>query len=225
MFFFVRCLLLQYQFYSIINKHIDVSFSFLHAPVHLLAVRKHVRGYPLGTCNTFSSFKLDALQGVRSEPAEDMLTAHFSPVLYVKLLELEFVFRFLPQESIEGLRAWPREAKVSWLFNNRSNFIPGTLMVLVIADFLYYLSKFVFKPCRFVRDRRNFISCRYPILCIIRTLLSGLDLCWSYRIVLLYARTHIHTVQWCSNLPLLHWWDTFLLFHSLLDSFDLNLCI
>ena len=38
---FSRCLLLQYQFHSKINKHMVVacSFSFLHAPVHLLAMR------------------------------------------------------------------------------------------------------------------------------------------------------------------------------------------
>ena len=47
--FSLRSFLLPYQFHSTINKHIDDSSSFLHAPAHLLAVRKHiyVRGYPL----------------------------------------------------------------------------------------------------------------------------------------------------------------------------------
>ena len=50
--------------------------------------------------------------------------------------------------------------------------VPGSLMVLVIADlvcypFMYYPSKFVCKSGCFVRDRRNLIC--YPILCIIRT--------------------------------------------------------
>ena len=60
-----------YQFHSTINKHISVSFSFLYAPVHLLAGCKHVCRYPLGMCNTFSSFKYAALHGMRAEPAED----------------------------------------------------------------------------------------------------------------------------------------------------------
>ena len=68
----LRSLLLQYQFHITINKHIIyVSFSYLHAPVHLLAVRKHAHGYPLGKCNTFPSFKHAALQGGHAEHAED----------------------------------------------------------------------------------------------------------------------------------------------------------
>ena len=62
------------QLHRTINKHIDVSvfhFSFSNAPVHLIAVCKHARGYPLGPCNTSSSFKHAALQGIRAETAGD----------------------------------------------------------------------------------------------------------------------------------------------------------
>ena len=61
---------------------------------------------------------------------------------------------------------------MSRLFINRTKSAPGSLLVLVISDliyypFMYYPLKFVCKSCRFVRDWRN--SIYYPILCIIWT--------------------------------------------------------
>ena len=109
------------------------------------------------------------MQGVHAEPAE---TAHFLLVLYVKPLELEFDFGFFRHKRIKGLRARLRETEVSRLFINRTTSVPGSLLVLVLSDLIYYPlmnypSKFVCKSCRFVRDWRN--SIYYPILCIIRT--------------------------------------------------------
>ena len=82
--------------------HFSWFFTLFVAPVsvsqciHLQceSARKHIRGYPLGTCTAFSSFKM---QGKRAEPAE---TAHFSLVLYVKPLELEFIFGFICHKRI-----------------------------------------------------------------------------------------------------------------------------
>ena len=97
------------------------------------SARKHVRGYPLGTCTAFSSFKCKACV---PEPAE---TAHFSIVLCVKMLELEFVFGFFsPHENINGLRTRLRETEVSRLYINRTKSVPRSLMVLVIASLIYY---------------------------------------------------------------------------------------
>ena len=111
------------------------------------SARKQVCGYPFGTCNTFSSFKHATLQVcVQSLQRR----AHFSHVLYVKLLELEFVFRFFRHkpESIEELRLRLRGAEVSRLFINRYNFVPGSLMALAIADLIYY--PFTYYPSNFV---------------------------------------------------------------------------
>ena len=64
-------------------------------------------------------------------------TVHFSPVLYVKLLELEFVFGFFRHKRVsKGLRSQLRKAEVSQLFIDISCFVPGFLMVLVIAELI-----------------------------------------------------------------------------------------
>ena len=106
------------------------------------------------------------MQGVRAEPAE---TAHFSLVLYVKPLGLEFVFGFFRHKRIsKGLRARLRETEVSRLFISRTISVPVSLLVLAISDlfhtpFMYYPSKFVCKSCRIVRDWRNSMPIR-PVL-------------------------------------------------------------
>ena len=85
------------------------------------------------------------MQGGRAEPAE---TAHFSLVLYVKPLELEFAFGFFRHKRIskEGLRARLRETEVSRLYINRTKSVPGSLLALVISDLIYY--PFMYYPSK-----------------------------------------------------------------------------
>ena len=107
-YFILHCLLLQYQFHSAINKHIDVSFSFLHAPVHLIALH-NTSAKTCTRVSTVSSFKHAALQGVHAEPAEDStFFAYFVCETACACVRLRILS---PLESIEGLRPRLREAE------------------------------------------------------------------------------------------------------------------
>ena len=84
----LRCLLLQCHSYSTLNNHIDISFHICMLQCIYLQYEpayQQVRGYPLGTGNTFSSIcKVHIVACI----------VQFSPVLYVKSLGPEFVCRF-----------------------------------------------------------------------------------------------------------------------------------
>ena len=67
------------------SKYVYQFYMFRCIYLQCGSARKHVRRYPLGTCNTFSSFKPAALHVCMQSLQR---TAHFSPALYVKLLEL-----------------------------------------------------------------------------------------------------------------------------------------
>ena len=126
------------------------------------SARKHVRGYPLGTCTAFSSFKCKAcVQNLQRQRTCRLFCMW-------NRLSLSSSSDFSPQENIKGLRARLRHTEVSRVFTNRTESVPGSLLVLVISGliycpFMYYPSKFVCKSCRFVRDWRN--SMYYSILC------------------------------------------------------------
>ena len=93
-----------------------------------------------------------------TQPAE---IVHLSLDLYVKPLELEFVFGFFRHKRISKAQGQVKRNRSELLFINRTKSVPGSLMVLVIADliyypFIYYPLKLVCKSCRFIRNWRNF---------------------------------------------------------------------